>query len=131
MTPNELVDKFVALETHIAGRRGEFALFALFLREDAPERWDLMIAAPWIGPDRDGAVKYFVDEIKSFLGPDYLTLLSRIVIIDPNETAVEKLNRAIHVDHNPAEVRDSNFFGLAIKQAFIITSKRPGAPVAG
>lgn len=39
MTTVELVDKFSVLESHIAEEKGPFALFALFMREDAPDRW--------------------------------------------------------------------------------------------
>jgi hypothetical protein len=50
--------------------------------------------------------------------------LSRIVIIDSANPALGALQQAIHVEHGTAEIRDSNFFGLQIKHAFLITSKR-------
>lgn len=127
---SNIASRFAGLESRIAQEKGEFALFALFLREDVPDRWDLIVSAPWVGTDREAALNYFVEEIKSVLGSQDLTVLSRIVFIDPSDPAVENLNRAIHVEHGTAEVRDSNFFGLPIKHAFIITSKRPGSPVA-
>jgi hypothetical protein len=65
------------------------------------------------------------------LGSEELTSLSRIVFVDPNDPAVQSLNNAIHVEHGSVEVKDSNFFGLPIKHAFIVTSKRPQTPVAG
>ncbi len=131
MTATEIANNFARLESRIAQKKGDFTLFALFLREDVPDRWDLIVSAPWVGADRDAAVNYFVDEIKSFLGTQDLTALSRILIVDPNDAAVQALNRAIKVEHGSAEVRDSSFFGLPIKHAYIITSKLPGAPVAG
>ncbi len=57
--------------------------------------------------------------------PADLTQLSRIVFIDPVDHSVQKLNQAIHVEHGSVEVRDSNFFGLPIKHAFITTSMLP------
>ena len=130
MTITELASNFTRLESRIAENKGDFALFALFLREDVPDRWDLIVSAPWVGADRQGALNYLVNEIKSFLGPQDLTALARIVVVDPNDAAFQNLNRAIRVEHGTAEVRDSNFFGLPIKHAYIITSKRPSAPVA-
>lgn len=130
MTNTELASNFTRLESRIAEEKGDFALFALFLREDVPDRWDLIVSAPWVGADREAALKFFVDEIRSFLGPQELTALSRIVIVDPNDAAVQNLNRAIKVEHGGTEVSDRNFFGLPIKHAYIITSKLPGAPVA-
>jgi len=131
MTATDLVNDFSRLESRISEKKGDFTLFALFLREDVADRWDLMVSAPWVGTDRKGALQYFVDEIRSFLGPENLTVLARIVIVDPNDEAVQNLNRAISVEHGRTEVRDSNFFGLPIKHAYIITSKLPSAPVTG
>ena len=127
MIPEEMPAKFAILESDLASARGDFALFALFLREDVPDRWDLIVSAPWAVADQKSALDYVIAKIKSELGPDYLTLLSRIIFVDPTDVAVQNLNKAINVEHGAVEVRDSNFFGLAIKHAYIITSKRPAA----
>ncbi len=54
--------------------------------------------------------------------------LSRIVIIEPNDPALETMHRATQVEHGEAELKDCNFFGLQLKHAFIITSKRQVPP---
>ena len=130
MTVSEITEKFSELESHVAADKGGFTLFALFMREDAPDRWDLIVSAPWTGDDKRGTVNYFVTQIKARLGEAGLTSLSRIVVVDPQDAAVQAINRAIQIEHGTIEVRDSNFFGLPIKQAYIITSKRPPAPAA-
>lgn len=130
MTGPELTTRFRDLETHISGERGDFVLFALFMREDAPDRWDLIVSAPWTGGDKRAVVNYLVGQIKLRLGEEDLTTLSRIIVVDPQDTAVQALNRAIQIEHGGVEVRDSSFFGLPIKQAYIITSKRPSEPAA-
>ncbi len=130
MTTAELVDKFTDLESHIAEEKGPFVLFALFMREDAPGRWDLIVAAPWAGDDNQSVVEYFVGQIKSRLGDQSLISLSRIIVVDPQQTRVQAFNRAIQVEHGRVEVRDTNIFGQAIKHAYIITSQRPHAPAA-
>ena len=38
MTTPELVERFAQLETEIAQEKGDFALFALFMREEVPDR---------------------------------------------------------------------------------------------
>ena len=130
MMVSDLKEKFSELESQIAADKGGFTLFAPFMREDAPDRWDLIVSAPWTGADKQRAVNYFVTEIKSRLGEPGLTSLSRIVVVDPQDAAVQAINRAIQIEHGTVEVRDSNFFGLPIKHAYIITSKRPPAPAA-
>lgn len=119
----ELADKFVALEREIADERGGFTLFALLLREDAENKWDVVLSAPWFGGEEKNVLDYFARKIQSRLQPDELVMLSRIVLIEPNSEAVKAVNKAISVEHGRAEVLDSNFFGLQIKHAYIITSK--------
>ena len=126
----ELVNSFVRLESEIAKERGDFVLFALLSREDLPDRWDLIVSAPWIR-DRDEALKYLVQKIQSTIGAPVLTDLSRIVFANFGDQAVQNLNRAFHVEHGMFEVKDSNILGLPIKHGFIITSKRPRAAAAG
>ena len=128
MTGRELSDKFRDLERRIAETKGDFVLFALFLREDVPDRWDLIVSAPWVGSSKREAVDYFVNQIKLQLGEEDLTNLARIIVVDPGDAAVQALNQAVSIEHGGVEVRDSSFFGLPIKHAYIITSKRPSAP---
>ncbi len=100
-------------------------LIALFLREGAPDRWDLIVSAPWAWADQDKALDYMIAKIKSDMEPGTLTRLSRIVFMNPMDPTVQKLNQAIRVEHCAIEVRDSNFFGLQIERAIFITSKAP------
>src|SRR5437867_8326091 len=130
MTVAELTEKFTRLESQIAQEKGDFVLFALFMREDVPDRWDLLVSAPWVGSNKREAVEYFVNQIKSRLGEQDLTSLARIVVVDPQDAAVQALNRAVQIEHGGVEVRDSTFFGLTVKPAYIITSQRPQAPAA-
>src|SRR5437667_89713 len=40
---NEFVEHLKDIEVEISDERGPFILFALFLREDSPDRWDLVV----------------------------------------------------------------------------------------
>jgi hypothetical protein len=126
---NELVDRFGSLEAEIANQRGSFALFALVSREDLPDRWDLLISAPWATKNRQDAVKYLVGEIQSHLPPQDLINLSRIVVVDWSEPPVQAFTDTFQVEHGRVEVMEKNIFGLPVKHAFVITSKRPESPV--
>lgn len=130
MTMTEIAEQFADLEAHIAGEKGDFALFALFMGEDAPDYWDLIVSASWAHGDKAGAVNYFVDQIKARLGADALVSLSRIVVIDPQDPGVQALNRTIQVEHGGVELRDRTLFGLPVKHAYIITSRQSPAPAA-
>lgn len=123
----EIAEKLRNLEQNIAVEKGRFLLFALFLREDAPDRWDLLVSAPWIPKNKNAALKYFSDKLIRTLDQKELLKLSRIAIIEAAEPALAALQQAIHTEHSIAEIKDSDFFGLQIKHAYIITSRRENA----
>jgi len=119
----ELVQKLAPLERMVSQEKGDFSLFGLFLKEDTPDRWDLLVSAPWVEADKGAALRYLADAIRTHLTPEEARYLSRIVIIDSRNPALRAINRALGVEHGQAEVQDSVFFGLLIKHAYIITSK--------
>lgn len=120
----QVVEKLVSLENEVSREKGEFSLFALFLREDMEDRWDLVVSAHWLEANKKEALSYLANKIKSRLGPEELLSLSRIVFIDVGNPGLDAVHRAIRVEHGTAEVTNSDFFGLHIKHAYIVTSKR-------
>jgi hypothetical protein len=119
----EIAEKLAGLEQNIAEDKGKFLLFALFLREDAPDRWDLLVSAPWISKNKNEALKFFSDKLTQTLNHKDLLKLSRIAIIEADEPALAALQQEVYVEHGLAEVKDTNFLGLQIKHAYIITSR--------
>jgi hypothetical protein len=124
----EIVKKLVQAEQEMAGEKGRFLVFALFLREDAPDLWDVVVAAPWVARNKSKSLKYISSKLGEVLEPNEVTKLSRIVIIEPDNPSLAVLRQAIHVEHGTAEIKDSNFFGLQIKHAYLITSRREQEP---
>lgn len=121
----ELLPKFRELEQALSDEKGGFAVFALFLREDAVDKWDLIIAAPWIEEDRKVALSYITKAIQEAFTADELSQISRIVLLDVDNPTVEAVHRTVGtILHGQAEVRDHSFFGLQTKRAHIITSER-------
>ena len=132
----ELLPRLIELERTLAEERGDFGLFALFLREDAgaglgtsgysgySAKWDLIAAAPWINGDRKEALSSITQRLQEAFAPAELSRLSRIVLVDLANPSVEAINEALRIQHGQAEIRDSNFFGLPIKHGYIITSQR-------
>ena len=126
----ELIERFASTERAISDSREGFWLFALFLREDALDRWDLVVSAPWTQHDSGPALRYLAEQVNREFNPEELKVLSRIVLVDKGNPALEAINRAMHVEHGVLEVRDSTFFGLSIKHAYVITSKSPSIPAS-
>ena len=120
----EQAEKLRAVEKKLSESKGRFDLFALFLREDAPNKCDLLISADWARHDKKKDLNEIIKEIQSVLTQQERLMLSRIIILGKDDAALNALHGAIHVEHGLAEISDSNFFGLTIKHAYLITSKR-------
>lgn len=120
----EQAKKLQNVEIDLSKEHGDFELFALFLREEAPNKWDLVVSSDWARSDKKATIKRIVEIIQSTLDPQELNMLSRIIILEKDNTALNALHSAMHVEHGLAEISNSNFFGLAIKHAYVITSKR-------
>lgn len=124
----EFIEKIMKVEREISAEKGPFILFALFQREDSSDYWDLVAAADWIGKDKADPLRYIANHLKKNLKPDEMINLSRIVLIDSDNPALDAVHKAVSIEHGDFEIKDSNFFGLQIKHAHIITSKREKAP---
>lgn len=124
---NQLIEKLRQLEIELSAEKGSFSLFALFLREDAPGVWDLLVGAPWVESNKGAALKLIVTKLNQIASPDDLKMLSRIVVIERSNPALSAIQSAFHIEHGTAEVQNSNFFGLQIKHAYVITSLRADA----
>jgi len=120
----KIIEKLKQKEIEISKNKGGFNLFALFLREDSPNKWDLLVAAPWIEKNKNNALKYIASIIQKTLNQEELLKISRIIIIDLNNKALSAIQRAVSVEHGTAEIANSSFFGLSIRHAYLITSKK-------
>jgi hypothetical protein len=116
--------KFRPMEVEVAAEKGDFELFALFLREDSPGKWDLIVAAPWIVADKREALFYLSRQVKQKLGPTELPILSRIVILEKGDRILEDLLVFPEHEHSVFEFTNCRFNDLVVKHAFVITSKR-------
>jgi len=121
---NEIVKKLVHTEQEMAAEKGRFLLFALFLRKDAPDLWDVVVAATWVTKNKSDSLQYLSNKLRAVLNPSEFIRLSRIVIIDPDNPALAALQQAISIEHGITEIKDGTFFGLQIKHAYLITSRR-------
>ncbi len=120
----ELAEKLRDIEIELSKENGDFELFALFLREDAPDKWDVIMSAEWARNDKKAALNSIVEKIQSSLSAEETVKLSRIIILNKDDEALNALQGAIRVEHSLSEISDSNFMGLAIKHAYLITSMR-------
>ncbi len=120
----KIIEKLVIAERKLSDEKGAFHLFALFLREDASDKWDLVVSASWLSKDKASALKYIASIIQKTLNANELLKISRIVIIDEDNPSLEAIHQAFKTEHEAVEILSTSFFGLDIKRGFLITSKK-------
>lgn len=118
-----LVDKFITVEKTISDEKSSFTLFALFLREEAEDKWDLILSANWFEDDKKETLDYIVKQIKNELKPQDMTKISRIILLEPSHPLVKTVNNVVRTEHGKTEFVDCQFSNIFVKHAFIITSK--------
>jgi len=128
----ETREKLALLEKDVSAEKGEFSLFGLFLREDAKDenKWDILVAAPWLDADKKEGLAYLAKEIQKRLEADELLSISRIVILEKDNPILKAINKSVKVKHIEFEVEDSNFSGIQITHAFISTSSSANSIVS-
>lgn len=120
----EQIKKLQKVEKNLSDSKGKFELFALFLREESPDKWDLLISADWARANKKDSIQITIDEIRKELSNQEFLKLSRIIVLDKNDAALKAIHQAVSVEHGLAELSDNNFLGLSIKHAYLITSQR-------
>lgn len=126
----DLITKLLNIEKKISAEKGSFNLFALFLREDSEDKWDLLVSSKWINKEYEH-LQYIATNVQNTLTQEELIKISRIVIIDCDNIELDNIsqkaatiNRSMIVEHSIIELVNCNFFGFIIRHAYIITSKR-------
>lgn len=120
----DFIDKLVRLEKHIAAAKGEFVLFAVVQREDAPHRWDLLLSAPWFGPEEKETLDFIVSKLQGTLTPQEMVMLSRIVLFPPTDPRVDEIRQRLQspVKHGHVELSAWTLAGMPVSHAHIVTA---------
>lgn len=121
---NDFVKVLQKIERALSEEKGMFTLFALFVLEETPGNWDLLVAAPWIQKNTAVGHRRIAEELQESLSRQELRKLSNLIIVDQDNRGLADLQRAVHAEHDDIELRDRNFFGLDVKHARVITCRR-------
>lgn len=111
----------------IAAKKGDFTLFALFKRADAPGTWDLVVSAPWLEKRQLQATSELVELLSDSIGESSLREFSRIAAVGKEHPAVTFILANLPVDDGEVRVRSTDLFGLQIDEAIIFRAKKPGS----
>jgi hypothetical protein len=109
----------------IAARKGEFTLFALLMRADAPGTWDLVVSASWLESGNLKATREFVRLLAQSMGEESLHQFSRVVALDSNDAPVRFILENLPVEDDELRVQSTDLLGLQIQEAIILRAKKP------
>ena len=116
----------------IAAEKGEFTLFALFLRADSSGGvWDLVVSAPWLEPGKLKALGEFVELLAKSLGESNLRDFSRVQTVGDDDPTLNAIVSEFPVEDGELRVSRPGLFGLEIEDAIILRAKRPAQASAG
>lgn len=123
-----IIKKLLLIEKELSKSHGDFYLFALSLREDVEDRWDLIISADWIKEAEQVAV---IREIASILNKklskDEIIKLSRVVVLEPNNPFLLALTKTFGGEN--IEISNSYINGIKIEHIHLIKSRYPNIRV--
>ena len=109
----------------IAEKKGEFALFALLRRADAPfGHWDLVVSAGWLDRDRYKATTEIGNLLVETIGRKSLTQFARIEVIRDDNPGLKAVLTNFPVDDGELRIQKTNLFGLDIEEGIIFRAKR-------
>ena len=108
----------------IAAKKGQFALFGVFMRADGPGKWDLVVSAPWLETGKLKALSEFTVLLSESIGEKSLQDLARIVTLKAGDPSVKAVMSAFSVEDGELRVQRSTLFGLEIEDGIIFRAKR-------
>jgi hypothetical protein len=121
------IEKLRQVMDQVSAERGDFTLFGLFLSEDSPDKWDLVVSAPWLEEGKLKALKKFVEKLSAIVGQEAVLSLSKIVTLNHDNPLLKAILKAVRVEGRPIEFQNNNLFGLEIKHAYILRAKKSKA----
>lgn len=121
----EILDKLKIVLKDLEKNYDPVILFALFLREEALGKWDLLVSAPWLTPRTLDSYEKVSQAIKARFDNSEIVQLSRIVVLESLDPAVAFLQDLYNVPNGSfIEVQNceplSDKFGFTIKRAYLL-----------
>jgi hypothetical protein len=121
------IEKLQKLMKQVEARKGRFTLFGVFMRENSPGLWDLVVSAPWLESGRLKAFGEFVEEMAEVLGQDEVMSFSRVVTLNHDDRVLHDVLNEVGSSKKPLEMQGRDLFGLPVEHAVILRARMPKA----
>jgi hypothetical protein len=124
----ELIEKLKLVIKDLEKSKGSLLIFAIFLREDSLEKWDIIVAASWLDPSEMESYKIVSNALRDHLTSSDFLNVSRIVILpakDPVTSFLINLEVVENGGYKQLSTDDlTDTFGFEIKRAYLLRSKK-------
>jgi len=117
----EIVKKLIQIEEESSKEMGDYTFFALFLRENSFNKWDIVVASKWINEDKDAALGYLAKKVNAALNITEIVKISHIAILDNDLFEVPEFLEDVSVQHGASRIKDEEFSGQQIERGYVIT----------
>lgn len=112
--------------------RGKLTICAVVMRADSPERWDVVVAAPWLDPSKRETYDYLAKTISRFLTKAEMLAISRIVPVSEDDPLVREFGL-----HAPSLGSDgfasagsmAKFMGMDVIEGYLFADRRPAVQI--
>lgn len=124
----ELIERLKLAVKDLEKSKGSLLIFAIFLREDSLEKWDIVVAASWLDHSEMESYKTVSSALHDHLKPSDFLNVARIVILPSKDPVVSFLINLETVENGgykqlSSEALTDNF-GFKIKRAYLLRSKK-------
>lgn len=123
MVEETMVKKFIDLKDKILEEKKSLNLFALVQREDR-DNWDIVISSKSFLNKEKEFLSYFVKLLQDALTDKELEMISRVVLLKPEDSFVRNINSSINITEGSTTVENSSFNGMLIKKMNLLYSSR-------
>ncbi len=114
----EILEKLKSVVFALEKEHGPILVFALFLREDPLEQWDVVVSASWLSSSEMSAYKMVTSKIQEVLTSSELMQFSRVVILDADDPVVSFLQDSFTITNG--HIEEVSVSTLAERLKFII-----------
>lgn len=123
-----ILEKLKSIVLALEKEHGPILIFALFLREDPFEKWDIVISASWLKWDDVNSYETVSSKLQSALSGPELMQFARVVILGNDDPVVSYLQNLYsikngHFEELPGEPF-SEKFKFTIKRAYLLRCQK-------
>jgi hypothetical protein len=123
------IDKLKRVLAEMVAERGPVKLFALVLREDAMDRWDLLISAPWADAASREAYDYVASKLKAILDPAEMLSISHFAFPDADSEWMQVLTHSFPADGaGLIHVRQLNVGATTLRDVYLFAAPATAQP---